>query len=917
MKFRLTLLYFFVFYSLYGQWQGDVDRYKLLTDSIQLNDTIAGSAYLSIPSDIVDSAQWEFTVNMGFNPSISNYACVYIKSENANLQGNGYFVKIGGTDDEISLFRQDGDISINKKIIDGLDDRVDLSKVSVRIKVEYNDGLWQLFSKIDDETYIKEGEIIDSTYNLSSYFGIYSIYSKTRADLFSYTHFLRSGKPYVDMDAPRLDSVLVLTHNTVKFCFNEPLKSASFLYQSKSPVEQLDSICSMVRFADDFPSRDSFILELEVEDSANNTLKTTVKLSYTPFEVLFASMQSADSLYFTLNKIPSSISTQNITLNGLHPDKVIFDANGYLALFASPLEERQSRLLTIENIEDINGDALTSFSQEITWVHPRFQDLVFSEIMADPSPVVNGLPEQEYLELFNNTSYTISMEDWYLQRDEKKYYFPVTEIAPFGFVIIGSEKALAEFSSTLNKIPLTSFPSLLNEAMSLQLRSKDNTLIDYISYTKDWHNDAFHADGGFSLERIDLQNPTQQGNWMSSCSTNGGTPSTNNCVEAYQPDTIIPTVLSAYAMDEQWIYLKFSELLFTDSLLDARFFAISDGYIIDSVLSLNDIPVVDEVKLHLKTPLEINQLYELTVSDVQDMSANTMESTTFNIASCSDANSGDVVFNEIMFNPITDGAEYIELYNTKPYPLDLSRLTLSKFDSSSDWDAGSKLSDEPLLFMPETYLVLIADKTQWLEQYGNTENVLSISSFPSLNNTSGHWGLLNPAATVIDEMIYDESWHSSLLNNTKGVALERLNKNVSAMLSDNWRSASSLYNYGTPGMENSQQEDVLELTSNVQIDPEVITPDGDGIDDVASISIAGKYEGSSVKVSIFNQRAIHICDLLENDLIGSFPVIHWDGTDADGSRCPIGPYIIYVEIMTPDNKVITERKELVLSAKVK
>ena len=87
-------------------------------------------------------------------------------SDQADLSGplHGYFVMIGNTQDEISLYKQSGNTIT--KIIDGVDGRVNLSIVNVRLKVTRDaEGSWELFSDIGiTGTYISEGIAQDLTF---------------------------------------------------------------------------------------------------------------------------------------------------------------------------------------------------------------------------------------------------------------------------------------------------------------------------------------------------------------------------------------------------------------------------------------------------------------------------------------------------------------------------------------------------------------------------------------------------------------------------------------------------------------------------------------------------------------------------------------------------------------------------------
>ena len=148
-----------IFYSVNGQiiddfsdgnftdnptWSGD-SLYFMVNpnDQLQLNaPSIAGKSYLSTPNAIIDNAEWNFYVNLDFNPSSSNYVDIYLVSDVGNLTGlvYGYFVRIGNTQGEVSLYKQSWDKASSIKIIDGMDDRVAFNLVELNVKVTNSSG---------------------------------------------------------------------------------------------------------------------------------------------------------------------------------------------------------------------------------------------------------------------------------------------------------------------------------------------------------------------------------------------------------------------------------------------------------------------------------------------------------------------------------------------------------------------------------------------------------------------------------------------------------------------------------------------------------------------------------------------------------------------------------------------------------
>ena len=148
-------------------WHGDESLFVVTDKQLKLNAPATdGNAYLSANSALAQNGSWEFEVKLMFNPSSSNYARVYLIADNVDLSSslNGYFVSIGETKDEISLYRQTG--STSSKIVDGHDGVLNLSTVSVKVRVTRNvEAGWQLFTDVGPTgTYTQEGTSPDNTF---------------------------------------------------------------------------------------------------------------------------------------------------------------------------------------------------------------------------------------------------------------------------------------------------------------------------------------------------------------------------------------------------------------------------------------------------------------------------------------------------------------------------------------------------------------------------------------------------------------------------------------------------------------------------------------------------------------------------------------------------------------------------------
>jgi len=156
-------------------WLGDTGEFEVDgLNQLHLNDTIAGESYLYTNSGSINNATWEFFLQMDFNPSSSNYARAYLISDQTDLSGalNGYFVKLGNTADEVSLYKQSG--TTQTEIIDGADGSLSTSVVTVSVKVTRDSlGNWELFSDTTGGvSYVSEGTVLDATHISSAFFGV-------------------------------------------------------------------------------------------------------------------------------------------------------------------------------------------------------------------------------------------------------------------------------------------------------------------------------------------------------------------------------------------------------------------------------------------------------------------------------------------------------------------------------------------------------------------------------------------------------------------------------------------------------------------------------------------------------------------------------------------------------------------------
>jgi len=93
------------------EWSGLTSNF-IVNGSMQLqsNAASASTSYLFTASEAFNKAVWECKVKITYTTSSSNYASIYIVSDNTDILNgcNAYYVQVGGTNDEVSLFVQQG-----------------------------------------------------------------------------------------------------------------------------------------------------------------------------------------------------------------------------------------------------------------------------------------------------------------------------------------------------------------------------------------------------------------------------------------------------------------------------------------------------------------------------------------------------------------------------------------------------------------------------------------------------------------------------------------------------------------------------------------------------------------------------------------------------------------------------------------
>ncbi|RYF85129.1 MAG: hypothetical protein EOO00_14450, partial [Chitinophagaceae bacterium] len=302
-------------------------------------------------------------------------------------------------------------------------------------------------------------------------------------------------------------------------------------------------------------------------------------------------------------------------------------------------------------------------------------DVVIDEIMPDPTPQI-GLPASEWIELKNKSAVAIDLHGWRIcDLGSKSGAFPSFVLQPDSFVIITGNAATTNFLPFGAVIGVSAFPSLDNNGETIFLQAADGRVIHAINYKLDWYPNDLKKEGGWSLEMRDTNHPCADGdNWTASINQLGGTPGRQNSVNGLSNDNNAPGLLNAFTSDSVTIHLIFASPLDSSSSTVLTNYAIDHGILFTQVELVP--PLFNEAKLTTNTALAEKLIYTIRTTGLRDCAGNSLLNEQIITGKPSPVEQEDIIINEILFNPRTNGYDYVELYNRSDKIIDASVLSV-------------------------------------------------------------------------------------------------------------------------------------------------------------------------------------------------------------------------------------------------
>ena len=571
-----------------------------------------------------------------------------------------------------------------------------------------------------------------------------------------------------------------------------------------------------------------------------------------------------------------------------------------------PLVNGNTYTLSTANLSDLSGNISANQTVNFNFLVSDTAikgDVIISEFFPDPSPVI-GLPEVEYVEIFNHSSKVFHLLDWTISDGSSNGTIGDYWLLPGSYLVLTANANIGMFTNVAGVI---SFPSLNNAGDQLILSNQLGTQLDQFNYTDDWYQDNSKKDGGYSLERILLDDPCSNfDNWKASNDLTGGTPGTINSVFSAAPDQSKPSFSSLIALNPNFLEVTFTEGMDSSSLSNAFILTTPNLSIQQTyVQGVNDNPNgPPQLIIQFNENFTASTPYEIQIGPVSDCWQN--DTTLYGqFILPEQAVAGDIVVNEILANPINGGQDFIELYNRSSKVIDLKDWQFANF--YIDTIANLKTIPSHFILEPMSYVAISEDTNFLLLNYPSTiPGRLIEMDMPSYNIDSGTVYLLKDGEQI-DRVSYHSDWHFSLLDNTDGVSLERLLPDALSNQATNWHSAAESIGFATPGRINSQFQ-FGETTESISLQNDVFSPDLDGFEDVLMVNYSFSTPGLLGKARVFDDIGREVKTIFSNELLATSGFFSWDGIMNEQMKAPIGVYILLVEVFSTDGSVILTKK---------
>ena len=834
-------------------WIGTTSSFQI-TDGVLQSDgpQVTSTLYLSTPNSVANNAFWEFYLNLAFDPSTANYPRIYLISNQSDLSST-----------------------------------VGMQAYYLQLGATGSADNFTLVRQ-NGSTSTTILALPDKPRSTASIIGVRVRVERTATGRWDIFTDLTGGRNFTH-DGFVVDNTYTNTNYFGVYCrYSTASRYNLFKFDDFKIEEYIDNAAPVIT---------------AVQSFADNIFDVTFNEQIDQTSAAIAANYSIAGL-----GMPSSVA--------------LLGANQVRLNYANAVVSGNYTLL-VENLADIKGNT-SAAAQTFNFRHIKSYvakrgDIVLNEIMAAPISSATVL-NREYVELWNTSDQYIITTGWkFKDANSAGLSLPPDTLAPKAYRILTAAADVNLFKTYGRTVGLSPWPSLNNDKDELTLLLPDGTtIIDQVFYTDSWYQDHTKKTG-YALELINANSPCGGAfNWIASTAENKGTPGAINSVyNSMHTDNVAPRLLGVIILSPLSIQVDFNKSINLTQLTDVNNYHINNSLgkpVAAEVVGING----SSVKLTLGNPIITGVESLLTVINLVNCAGLPIDpdTNTAVILMTPAIKLNDILISEILFNPATDGVDYVEVYNATERTLDLKELTISNSAATGSGATKRMLTFNSAFISPKTYWVLTANPEVVKQNYNvkNPKQMLMVSGLPSYSNESGTVALWK-SDELIDEVAYTEKMHHALLKDLKGVSLERVSFLKSGNDVGNLQSAAASAGFGTPTYQNSQFEDA-NVKNLIILDSKTFSPDNDGFEDVLSIDYKFKENGNLVSINIFTDKGILVRRLTRNTTLSTQGTLSWDGLNDSGQLCKLGIYVLKINIFATSGSTDSLTRTCVLAGKL-
>ena len=508
----------------------------------------------------------------------------------------------------------------------------------------------------------------------------------------------------------------------------------------------------------------------------------------------------------------------------------------------SSLIQFDYRLQDIQNTHGFYVSAVYDLDQDTTnnsiygSIAPGYppQSIVVNEIMYTPS---GGEPE--WLELFNNTSTLINLKDWSIT---DVVTTPATGtmsadivMSPGSYLILTKSISILNFHRLIpSPVYEINLPNLNNDFDGVVLKDNRGAPIDSVLYNSDWG-----GTGGYSLERREVKAGSNLPlNWANSADIEQSTPGRINSITPKQFDLSLKEVNfnPRFPVSGDDVYV--SALIKNNGSANAKNFSVEffidtdSNNVVNHLLSSETGLNLDaDDSVYISSALPIENLTSKVLTAVRIVYAEDEDSLNNYFEKSVEPGFAQksLVINEVMYSPVDNEPEWVELVNVSDDSLNLKNWLISDILSTP---TKNIITTADVFLQPGKFIVAAKDTSFYSSHPDVTSKVL-LTKFGSLGNTKDGIIVYDFREGIIDSLLYKSTWGGK-----NGYSLERISVEAETNDSTNWTSSLSI-NRSTPGAPNSIENALSYKRGNVAINEIMFDPGDYNSEYIEFINLSG------------------------------------------------------------------------------